>query len=131
MDPFKSMNQLVKDSMKRTRNLSEEQVYSKLYYEDEIKPKYEEECARLGLSTSSKKERMGVRRRLTKESWDESAKDEQRRRKVLEEKARLEEARARANSIAANMPTPTVTAGPPDLSLRTQSVHPLMLRHTY
>ncbi|KAI9574064.1 hypothetical protein HD554DRAFT_2253044 [Boletus coccyginus] len=110
VDPFKSMNQLVKDSMKRTRNLSEEQVYLKLYYEDEIKPKYEEECARLGLSTSLKKECMGVHRWLMKESWDESAKDEQRQCKVLEEKARLEEARARANSIAANMPMPTVTA---------------------
>ena len=62
---------------------------------------------------------MGVRRWLMKESWDESAKDEQQRHKVLREKAQLEEARARANSVAADTPMPTVTAGPPDLSLRT------------
>ncbi|KAI9573077.1 hypothetical protein HD554DRAFT_2035511 [Boletus coccyginus] len=77
MDPFKSMNQLMKDSMKWMCNLSKEQVYSKLYYKDKIKPMYEEECVRLDLSTSSKKEHMGVHHRLTKESWDESAKDEQ------------------------------------------------------
>ena len=76
MNPFKFMNQLMKDSAKRMHNLSKEQVYSKLYYEDEIKPKYKEECTRLGLSTGWKKECMSVHHRLMKEAWNESAKDE-------------------------------------------------------
>ncbi|KAF8121460.1 hypothetical protein EV363DRAFT_1185740 [Boletus edulis] len=122
VDPFKSMNRLIKDSGKRTRSLSEEQVYSKLYYEGEIKPKYEEECARLGLDTTSKKERMTVRRRLTKEAWDESSKDEQLRREVLEEKARLEAERAIAEMSA---PRSVVAPSPPDMNLRTKAVNDL------
>lgn len=98
IDPFKSINQLTKDSMKRTRALSEEQVYSKMHYEDEVRPKYEAECLRLGLSTKAKKERMAVRRKLTKESWEEVAKDEERRRQVVEEKARLAEETTKVQS---------------------------------
>ena len=87
MDPSRSLSQLMKESRKWTHNLSEEQVYSKLYYKDEIKLKYKEECMRLGLETTLKKECMTVCHQLTKEAWGKSSKDEQLQHKVLEEKA--------------------------------------------
>ena len=67
-NPFKSMNQLMKDSAKQMCNFSKEQVYSKLYYENEIKLKFEGKCMRLGLSTSLRKECMGIHHRLKKEA---------------------------------------------------------------
>ena len=87
MDPFRAINQMTKDGMKQTRKLSEEQVYSKMYYEDEVKPKFEAECDRLGLDSGVKSERMAVWRKLMKEAWNVSAQDEERQCQILKENA--------------------------------------------
>ncbi|KIJ60878.1 hypothetical protein HYDPIDRAFT_170023 [Hydnomerulius pinastri MD-312] len=106
VDPFKSLQALVVKP-KGKRNLSEEQVFSKLFYDEKVKDTFELECAQRGLKKEDRKERMGMRRKLTSDGWKEAARDQDLRERVLEEKARrdaqnLAERQMIADEYAAN-----------------------------
>jgi hypothetical protein len=88
-DPFKSLQALAKKP-KGKRNLTAEQVFSKLFYEEKVKDTFELECDERGLKKVDRKERMEMHRKLTAESWKEAAQDEELRQQVLEEKARCD-----------------------------------------
>ncbi|KAF8129000.1 hypothetical protein EV363DRAFT_1169520 [Boletus edulis] len=87
--PFLSLQSLI-TKPKTTRKLTEEEVFSKLFYDTRIKSVFEDECKKQGLERGDKKARMELRRKLTKEGWQAASQDEEVRKKVVEEKARRE-----------------------------------------
>ncbi|KIK80551.1 hypothetical protein PAXRUDRAFT_28137 [Paxillus rubicundulus Ve08.2h10] len=124
VDPFKAISQLSKDSGKKRHNLSDEQVYSKLYYNTDLKPKFEAECAWLGLPSDAKAEWMAIRRKLTKDSWEASSKDEVCKKRVCEEKAKLD---AQNTRLKAAVEAGTHTSSSRELKQRAINGLPAML----
>ncbi|KIK76406.1 hypothetical protein PAXRUDRAFT_781916 [Paxillus rubicundulus Ve08.2h10] len=86
-DPFKTLQVLTK-MPKGKHNLTEEQVFSKLFYNEKIKTSFDSECAQQGVESENKKERMEILWKVTSEAWKEASQDEEVYRQVLEEKAR-------------------------------------------
>jgi hypothetical protein len=87
--PFQILQALV-TKPKNKRKLTEEEIFSKLYYNDKIKAAFEDECEKRGLERKDKTARMEVHHRVTKDSWKEAGNDKEPeiRENVHEEKAK-------------------------------------------
>ncbi|KAF8836632.1 hypothetical protein BDN67DRAFT_1014522 [Paxillus ammoniavirescens] len=85
----RAINKLMRDSKRKKCNLSQEQVFSKLHYETDVKEKFEAKCDKLDLPSDAKAEQTAVQTKLTKESWAECLRNKTQKQQVLDEKARL------------------------------------------